>query len=59
MLIGISVVPQLVVRRVDRDREPELLRALAERDDAGQHADRGHGDVPRADAESAADRSGS
>ena len=46
-----ELAPQLVRRRVDRDREAELLRALAERDDAGKHADGRDGDVPRADPE--------
>ena len=36
---------------MDREREPELLRPLAQRHDAGQHADGGDGDVPRPDAE--------
>ena len=46
-----QLAPQRVVRRVNRDREAELLRAFAERDDARQHAHRRDGDVPRADAE--------
>ena len=51
-----QLAAQRVVRRVDRDRETELLRTLAERDDARQHADRRDRDVARADAEAVRDR---
>ena len=51
-----QLATQPVVRRVDRDRETELLRSLAERDDARQHADRRDRDVARADAERRRDR---
>ena len=44
--------PQTITRRVNRNRKPELLASLSQRDDSRKNTDCGDCDVARANTES-------